>query len=530
MSSRHRDEPRRYRRRILTIAAIALGLTFVVGAPFYVSSVESDLEERMPEELAEAGFVGITATFDGQDGTLSCERPLADPEAARQAAYDVWGVRAIDLDRSCRVNSDEATDDTVVVDGAAPSTTAPATDDTSADTAPSTTVESAPAFDTLQAALSGSPQLSLFAVLAQESQLADELADPTAEPTTLFAPTDEAFESLPTDVLADLRDDPDALLAVMLHHMTDGRLLSADFETGPIGMRDGDLLELVADVPSIGGAEMSLVDVEAATGVVHIIDSFPVLTDVVVADDPVIAPVTATYGNGAIELSGTVATEAVRATLRDAIGTADGVVVTDVVAVDSSTGLDAETTEDLVVLLVAMRDHLSEGTVGFDGEVLFIAGTAPTEFAKAAAVVAAESVGVEAEIVVPPPLATVDDAAALEAELNATVTESPILFESDAATVTFGSAAVIEQLAGLIGQSEGLVITVQGHTDSDGAAQRNQVLSEARAFAVLESLELGVPEAAIAFEGFGSSQPVLVNGVEDKPASRRVEFVVVVAP
>ena len=266
MSSRHRDEPRRYRRRILTIAAIALGLTFVVGAPFYVSSVESDLEERMPEELAEAGFVGITATFDGQDGTLSCERPLADPEAARQAAYDVWGVRAIDLDRSCRVNSDEATDDIVVVDGAAPSTTAPATDDTSADTAPSTTVESAPAFDTLQAALSGSPQLSLFAVLAQESQLADELADPTAEPTTLFAPTDEAFESLPTDVLADLRDDPDALLAVMLHHMTDGRLLSADFETGPIGMRDGDLLELVADVPSIGGAEMSLVDVEAATG------------------------------------------------------------------------------------------------------------------------------------------------------------------------------------------------------------------------------------------------------------------------
>ena len=36
MSSRHRDDPRRYRRRILTVAAIALGLTFVVGysAPF----------------------------------------------------------------------------------------------------------------------------------------------------------------------------------------------------------------------------------------------------------------------------------------------------------------------------------------------------------------------------------------------------------------------------------------------------------------------------------------------------------------
>ena len=93
----------RYRRRILSLGALATGALYVVGAPIFTDRIESDLESRVPVELAELGFRGVTAEFSGQDGTLTCELPLDDPEAARAAAFDVRGVRTVDLERSCRV-------------------------------------------------------------------------------------------------------------------------------------------------------------------------------------------------------------------------------------------------------------------------------------------------------------------------------------------------------------------------------------------------------------------------------------------
>ena len=79
---------------------IAAGALYSFGAPLYVGRIEDDLAHRVPDELADAGFQGISAEFDGQDGTLRCNQPLDDPEAAIGAAYDVWGVRAITLDRT----------------------------------------------------------------------------------------------------------------------------------------------------------------------------------------------------------------------------------------------------------------------------------------------------------------------------------------------------------------------------------------------------------------------------------------------
>jgi outer membrane protein OmpA-like peptidoglycan-associated protein len=71
---------------------------------------------------------------------------------------------------------------------------------------------------------------------------------------------------------------------------------------------------------------------------------------------------------------------------------------------------------------------------------------------------------------------------------------------------------------------------VEGHTDSDGDVARITQLSIQRAEAVrLALVARGLPEATIIAEGFGSQQPVLVGGVEDKAASRRVEFRVTAA-
>ena len=86
----------RFHRRILAVGAVFTVLLLVIGAPFFVNRIEDDLEHRVPGELTAAGFEGITASFSGQDGTLTCDEPLDDPELARSTAYDVWGVRSID--------------------------------------------------------------------------------------------------------------------------------------------------------------------------------------------------------------------------------------------------------------------------------------------------------------------------------------------------------------------------------------------------------------------------------------------------
>ena len=53
-----------YRRRILAVGLIAAGALYSFGAPLYVNRIEDDLEQRVPEELADAGFTDVTAEFD----------------------------------------------------------------------------------------------------------------------------------------------------------------------------------------------------------------------------------------------------------------------------------------------------------------------------------------------------------------------------------------------------------------------------------------------------------------------------------
>ena len=74
-------------------------------------------------------------------------------------------------------------------------------------------------------------------------------------------------------------------------------------------------------------------------------------------------------------------------------------------------------------------------------------------------------------------------------------------------------------------------IRIEGHTDSDGEYFHNMKLSQDRTRAVLKyCFKLMGPEEGdwaqrlITANGLSSSQPILVNGVEDKALSRRVEF------
>ncbi len=309
----------RYRRRILGLGALATGALYVIGAPIFNSRIESDLERRVPAELAEVGFVGLTASFSGQDGTLTCDAPLDDPEGARAAAYDVRGVRAIELDRSCRVNTADPTEDDEEAstepvapepasDGGSPEesddvTTVPSTDPS--DTSPDADLV------TVNDIVAANPDLAFLAVL-----LADADIGRSDTPITLFAPSNAAFDAVPADVLGRLQNDPEVLSEVLAHHVVEGALTSADFVDGELVATDGAMLAVsVGDTITIGGATLTETDIVASNGVVHVIDAVVLPPDLLAEPDPGKASAAITYDGERMVLTGIVASEVERLVL-----------------------------------------------------------------------------------------------------------------------------------------------------------------------------------------------------------------------
>jgi OOP family OmpA-OmpF porin len=264
----------------------------------------------------------------------------------------------------------------------------------------------------------------------------------------------------------------------------------------------------------------------------HVIDGVLLPSDLDPTAALPAASVDANFTEAGAALTGVVADEAVRDMLVAAVGNA----ASDELVIDPASGLDAVMAQTLVPLIVAARDHLAAGSAGFDGDTFFISGSYAADADRDALIAAGESAGIDATLT-PAGATTVttsttsppdDDtvaAEALEDELNAVVRSDPILFETNRSTIASESDAVLDQIAEMIDASEDVTVVVEGHTDSDGDANDNLWLSRFRARAVRDALVArGVSEATVTWEGFGSQHPILVDGVEDKTASRRVEF------
>lgn len=111
------------------------------------------------------------------------------------------------------------------------------------------------------------------AVIAAE--LADDLSGPG--PFTLFAPTDAAFAQIDPDVLNTLLADPTGQLATILqHHAVFGVADSGNISDGlAIGNLIGQNLTFSTSTGNltINGANITVTDLRAANGVVHVIDA-----------------------------------------------------------------------------------------------------------------------------------------------------------------------------------------------------------------------------------------------------------------
>ncbi len=104
-----------------------------------------------------------------------------------------------------------------------------------------------------------------------------------------------------------------------------------------------------------------------------------------------------------------------------------------------------------------------------------------------------------------------------------------ITFDTDSATVRPALRADLVRVGQNLVNYPNSNVQIIGHTDSDGDAGYNQVLSERRANAVADILQAnGVSYARIATIGRGENQPIASNLTpEGKAQNRRVEIVVV---
>ena len=94
-------------------------------------------------------------------------------------------------------------------------------------------------------------------------------------PFTVFAPSDEAFNSVPANLLSELLADNDALTSVLLHHVHSGNAMSTDLSDGmQVLTLNNDNLIVAIDGTNvmIDMATVTQPDILASNGVVHVID------------------------------------------------------------------------------------------------------------------------------------------------------------------------------------------------------------------------------------------------------------------
>jgi outer membrane protein OmpA-like peptidoglycan-associated protein len=108
------------------------------------------------------------------------------------------------------------------------------------------------------------------------------------------------------------------------------------------------------------------------------------------------------------------------------------------------------------------------------------------------------------------------------------VNMSDVLFDVGKWTLKPGAREKLARIAGIVAQHPGLKLQIEGHTDSTGSDETNQVLSERRAAAVRDFLvQQGIDASTITAMGMGKAQPVASNDTNvGRQLNRRVEMIV----
>ncbi len=103
-----------------------------------------------------------------------------------------------------------------------------------------------------------------------------------------------------------------------------------------------------------------------------------------------------------------------------------------------------------------------------------------------------------------------------------------INFDYDSDVIRAESKSTLDRIVAMLNAEPALQLIIEGHTDSDGTEEHNQLLSRKRAEAVKSYLVLaGIDSSRLDVEGYGESQPVASNDTPlGRAQNRRVELVI----
>jgi len=120
-----------------------------------------------------------------------------------------------------------------------------------------------------------------------------------------------------------------------------------------------------------------------------------------------------------------------------------------------------------------------------------------------------------------------NDLQAKQTDRGLVMTLSDVLFDTGKATLKPGATRDLDRLAQALKDNGNTRVKIEGYTDSVGSATYNQGLSERRAQAVADALQMrGVPADHYQVEGLGKEYPVASNNTpEGRQQNRRVEIV-----
>lgn len=137
------------------------------------------------------------------------------------------------------------------------------------------TKEGAPEMTVVEIAIADE-RFSILVEAVSKAGLVDALS--AEGPYTVFAPTNDAFEALFTDLGIDGIDDLTAeqLTPILLYHVVSGKVMAADVTSGKVSTLNKDAMMNI-DASSKGvtidkSSDVVITDIEATNGVIHVID------------------------------------------------------------------------------------------------------------------------------------------------------------------------------------------------------------------------------------------------------------------
>lgn len=117
----------------------------------------------------------------------------------------------------------------------------------------------------------------------------------------------------------------------------------------------------------------------------------------------------------------------------------------------------------------------------------------------------------------------------VQKKLDDAIDIASIEFETGSSVIKQNSLSILDNISKILFDNPEIKISVNGHTDSKGNADKNNKLSKSRAESVKNYLvKSGIGNNRISAFGFGSSQPIADNNtLEGRQKNRRVEFKII---